>query len=132
CCRDQIEGKCRMKVVGKIDRRTFVCSGLTAGAGLLLGFAVPETTRLSGQEASEGSRGKRKPNPAAFIHIGADDTVTFLITKPEMGQGTVTSLSMLLAEELDCDWKHVRTQFAPVDPSLYGMQGVYGSSSIRT
>ena len=48
-----------------------------------------------------------------------------------MGQGTVTSLAMLLAEELDCDWQKVRTEFAPVDP-IYGMQGVFGSSSIRT
>jgi isoquinoline 1-oxidoreductase beta subunit len=71
--------------------------------------------------------------PGAFIHIGSDDAVTFVIVKGEMGQGTVTSLSMILAEELDCDWAKVRTEFAPVDPSSYGpMQGVYGSTSIRT
>ena len=69
---------------------------------------------------------------SAYIHIAADGAVTFSITKAEMGQGTVTSLSMLLAEELDCDWKTVRTEFAPVNPALYGQQGVFGSSSIRT
>jgi len=71
--------------------------------------------------------------PGAYIHIGVDDTVTFMITKAEMGQGTVTSLSQILAEELDCDWKKVRTEFAPVDPAAYGaLQGVVGSQSVRT
>ncbi len=49
-----------------------------------------------------------------------------------MGQGTVTSLSQILADELDADWSKVRTEFAPVDPALYGFQGVVGSMSIRT
>ena len=49
-----------------------------------------------------------------------------------MGQGTVTSLSMLLAEELDCDWSKIRTEFPGVDPALTAFQGVVGSQSIRT
>src|SRR5262245_16729349 len=48
-----------------------------------------------------------------------------------MGQGTMTSLSMLLAEELECDWKNVRAEFPGVDPA-YGNQGVFGSNSIRS
>ena len=50
-----------------------------------------------------------------------------------MGQGTVTSLSQLLAEELECDWKKIRTEFPGVEP-VYGapMMGAYGSLSIRT
>ena len=56
-----------------------------------------------------------------------------MIHKSEMGQGTVTSLSKLLAEELDCDWKKIRTEFPGVDPSLSApMMGAYGSLSIRT
>ncbi len=50
-----------------------------------------------------------------------------------MGQGPLTSLSMILAEELDCDWKNVNGVFAPVDPTVYGaLQSVVGSQSIRT
>ena len=49
-----------------------------------------------------------------------------------MGQGPLTSLSQILAEELDADWTKVRTEFAPVNPALYGFQGVVGSMSIRT
>src|SRR5450432_2359214 len=110
-----------MSDIAVVGRRDF----LKAGAGLLLSL------KLSAQ-APRG-RGPQAPvKPSAYIHIAPDDSVTFIITKAEMGQGTVTSLSMLLADELDCDWGKVRTEFAPVDPALYGMQGVFGSASIRT
>ena len=101
-----------------VDRRGF----LQAAGGLFLGFYLP-------------SRGQAEPVDAklnAFIHVAPDDTVTFFIHKAEMGQGTVTSLSMLLAEELECDWKRIRTQFPGVDPGFGPMQGVFGSASIRT
>lgn len=114
-----------MSAVTVVNRRDFFRS---AGAGLVLGIVLPERSKLAAQ-----GRGMQAPaKPGAYIHIAPDDSVTFLITKAEMGQGTVTSLSMLLAEELDCDWTRVRTEFAPVDPELYGMQGVFGSASIRT
>jgi isoquinoline 1-oxidoreductase subunit beta len=114
-----------MSALSVFDRRDF----LRGVAGLTLSFFLPQkSTELQAQ----GRGGRVQAKPSAYIHIGTDDTVTFQIVKAEMGQGTVTSLSMLLADELDCDWKRVKTQFAPVDPALYGMQGVYGSSSIRT
>ncbi len=65
------------------------------------------------------------------MRIGTDDSVTLMIHKSEMGQGTVTSLSQLLAEELECDWKKVRTEFPGIDPA-FGLQGVFGSNSIRS
>jgi isoquinoline 1-oxidoreductase beta subunit len=96
---------------------------LRGASGLLLAVALPAQRR--------GAAPAVKPN--AYIHIGADNVVTFVIPKGEMGQGTITSLSMILADELDCDWTKIRTEFAPVDPALYGpMQGVFGSTSIRT
>ena len=100
------------------SRRSFL---QTLGAGLTLAFNLP---------AQRGPSGPPKPN--AYIHIAPDNTITFLITKAEMGQGTITSLSQLLAEELDADWSKIRTEFAPVNPALYGMQGVFGSQSIRS
>jgi isoquinoline 1-oxidoreductase beta subunit len=63
--------------------------------------------------------------------VGSDDVVTLFIHKGEMGQGTVTSLSMLLAEELECDWKKIRTEFPGVSREC-GFQGVVGSASIRS
>ena len=112
----------------KIDllNRRDVLRGL---GGLLVGFALPGGRNVEAQRY--GAPLPLKPN--AYIHIDSDSVVTFVITKVEMGQGTVTSLSQILADELDCDWNCVRTEFAPVDPSCYGpMQGVFGSTSIRT
>ena len=78
-------------------------------AGLLIGFRLPE---CRAQTAA------RRSKLNAFVHVGPDDTVTLFIHKAEMGQGTVTSLSMLLAEELECDWKKIRTEFPGVDPRV--------------
>jgi isoquinoline 1-oxidoreductase subunit beta len=115
-----------MTTVTNLNRRSFL---RTTGGGLLLGFVLQQ--RNNKLSAQFGPPPPNKPN--AYIHIGADDTVTFTITKAEMGQGTVTSLSQVLAEELDVDWQKVRTEFAPVDPDSYGpLQGVVGSQSIRT
>ena len=111
-----------------LSRRSFLRSSGVGAAGLVLSVSWPEGLIRAAQFQGRGSSA---PKPGAYIHIGTDDTVTFQIVKGEMGQGTVTSLSMLLAEELDCDWSKIRTEFAPVDP-VYGNQGVYGSSSIRT
>ncbi len=103
-----------------LSRRGF----LQSATGLCLGFA------LSPRDAAAAAVAPTKLN--AFVHIGADDLVTLFIHKAEMGQGTVTSLSMLLAEELECDWKKVRTQFPGVSREFGGMQGVFGSQSVRT
>ena len=113
----------------KLNRRNFLRAGAASAAGLWVGFYLPERSKLDAQFG--GPAASSAPN--AYIHIGTDDSVTFIIAKGEMGQGTVTSLSQLLAEELECDWKKVRTEFAPVDAKLYGgFQGTVGSSSVRS
>jgi isoquinoline 1-oxidoreductase beta subunit len=97
----------------------------TAAAGLVIGFCLPERAKLRAQSAAA-----RPEKVNAWIRVGTDDSVTLMIHKSEMGQGTVTSLSQLLAEELECDWKKIRTEFPGIDPA-FGMQGVFGSQSIR-
>jgi len=99
---------------------------LKATTGLVIGFYLPGRSELAAQTPA--------PTPAkinAWIRIAPDDSVTLMIHKSEMGQGTVTSLSQLLAEELECNWKNVRTEFPGIDPA-FGLQGVFGSMSIRT
>jgi isoquinoline 1-oxidoreductase beta subunit len=112
-------------VMTKLDRRSFLKGSAAAAGGLLIGFYLPEGTE------AEAAVSAGRIN--AFVQVGTDDSITFYIHKAEMGQGTVTSLSMLLAEELECDWKKIRTEFPGVDPVAFGpMQGVFGSMSIRT
>ena len=112
-----------------IERRTFLKASTAAAGGLLLGIYLPEG-RL---EAQFGPPGGGAPMPNAFIRIGTDDVVTLIIHKPDNGQGTETSIAMLLAEELECDWSRIRTEFAPIDP-IYGgaLQGTFGSLAVRT
>src|ERR1051326_5533363 len=103
------------------NRRSFLRTGATAAGGLLIGFQLPVRAQ---------SAAPKRLN--AWVHVAGDDTVTLFIHKAEMGQGTVTSLSMLLAEELECDWKKVRTEFPGIDKEYGGFQGVVGSQSIRS
>ena len=92
----------------KVNRRGFLQVGASAAAGMLVGFYLPERSKLSAQTTSPAA-----PPLNAYIHIAPDDSVTFMIHKVEMGQGTVTSLSQLLAEELDCDWGSSAPNFRP-------------------
>ena len=116
-----------MTTISKVNRRDFMKTSAASAAGLALAFALPEKNPLQAQFPPPPVF-----KPSAFIHIGKDEMVTFIIPKAEMGQGPLTSLSQLLADELDADWTKIRTEFAPVDPALYGFQGVVGSMSIRT
>jgi isoquinoline 1-oxidoreductase beta subunit len=112
----------------KLDRRNFLKVGSAAAGGLLVGFYLPGKGELSAQSATSIK------NLNAFVHIGTDDLVTFVIHKPENGQGTTTSLAQLLAEELEVDWKKIRWEYAPI-AQVYasgGLQGTVGSQAIRT
>ncbi|MGA8620219.1 MAG: xanthine dehydrogenase family protein molybdopterin-binding subunit [Candidatus Sulfotelmatobacter sp.] len=112
----------------KVDRREFLKAAAAGATGLVIGFYLPN--RL---EARAAAAMPFAPN--AWIRIGTDDTVTLVIDKSEMGQGVMTSLSMLIAEDLECDWKTIRTVFAPAAKEyanpLFGMQGTGGSTSVR-
>ena len=108
----------------RVNRRSFLKTGAAAAGGLLVSFYVP------GRSALSAATSDAKLN--AYVHVGADDSVTLFIHKAEMGQGTVTSLSMLLAEELECDWNKIRTEFPGVSTEYGPYQGVFGSSSIRS
>jgi len=111
-----------MSAPQNVSRRGFLRASAAAAGGVLIGF------QLGSQESSPAVSSKLN----AFVHVGTDDIVTLFIHKAEMGQGTVTSLSMLLAEELECDWRKIRTEFAGVSREYGAMQGVFGSASVRS
>jgi isoquinoline 1-oxidoreductase beta subunit len=117
-----------------IERRAFLKATGAAAGGLLIGLYLPDVAGEAVLDAQFGPPGGGAITPHAFIRIGTDDVVTLIVHKPDNGQGTETSIAQLLAEELDCDWSRVRTEFAPINAALYGgaLQGTFGSMAIRT
>ena len=89
----------------KIDRRSFVIGAAAAGGGLALGLRH-SVRRPQVVRAQDGS-----PEINAWVVIQPDDTVVIRIARSEMGQGTLTGLAQLVAEELECDWSKVTTEY---------------------
>ena len=111
-----------------VDRRDFLKIGTVAGAGLLVGFHLNAFAATDAAEEQE----KKTPNPFdAWVHIAPDNHVTLILEKSEMGQGIMTALPMILAEELCVDWKSVRVEQAPTNPEVYS-HGTGGSGSVAS
>lgn len=109
----------------QINRRTFLKFSVIAGGGLTLAFSLAEQ--------AEAAAAAFQPN--AFLKIAADGSVVVVVGKSEMGQGILTALAMLVAEELEADWSRVRIEQAPADPAYAGPGGQQftgGSTSVRT
>lgn len=114
-----------------ISRRQFMKTSALAGGGLLLACHIP----FGNRDAAASGEASFAPN--AFLRIGTDESVTVIVNKSEMGQGVYTSLPMLLAEELCCDWQKVRFQPSPVAPEYNHAQFgpimvTGGSTSVRS
>ena len=114
-----------------LSRRQFL---KMAGTGLAVAaVSTPSGFRLlSAEEMKKEGAGFR---PNVWLEVRPDDVVTITVNKSEMGQGIYTALPMIVADELDCDWKNVRMEPAPAGDAykdvLFGMQATGGSSSIR-
>src|ERR1700758_4687486 len=104
-----------------LSRRDFVGAGFAAGAGLVIGFYLPHS----------GASQKDVFSPNAYLRITPDNKVTIVVARSEMGQGVRTALPMILAEELEADWKQIEIEQAGAS-TLYGDQTTGGSASIRT
>jgi isoquinoline 1-oxidoreductase beta subunit len=114
----------------KLSRRKFIVgSAAAAGGGLALGFKVPF---VSPAQAQSGAA----PEVNIWVAIKPDDTCVIRIARSEMGQGTLTGLAQLVAEELDCDWKKVTTEGITPGRNLaskraWGDMSTGGSRGIR-
>src|SRR6516162_9021178 len=116
---------------GKISRRKFIVASTAAGGGLALGFHLPFGLRSSAGAADNGTEIN------VWVAIRPDDTCVVRIARSEMGQGTLTGLAQLVAEELECDWKKVSTDSITPGQNLarkrvWGEMGTGGSRGIRT
>src|SRR5438270_8978808 len=113
----------------KLNRRTFVLGTAAAGAGLALGLDIPLGPQVV--RAADGT-----PEINAWVVIRPDETVVIRVVRTEMGQGTLTGLAQLVAEELDCDWSKVTTEYPTPGESLarkrvWGDFSTGGSRGIR-
>lgn len=116
---------------GKLRRRDFLKLTALAGGGLAVAWTAPVV--LAADEAAPGAN-KKPSDPSAFVNINADNTVEIRVNRLDFGQGALTALPMLLAEELDVDWGQVSASLAPAgevykDP-IFGLQMTGGSSAV--
>ena len=115
------------------DRRMFLKASLLAGGGLALEAFVGAPARAA--VAAGGANAQAQAANAvltAFVSIAPDGQVTIVGKNPEIGQGVKTSLPMIVADELDCDWAQVRIVQADADLARYGVQVAGGSMSTPT
>jgi isoquinoline 1-oxidoreductase subunit beta len=118
-------------VAPRLNRRAFVIGTAAVGTGLAIGFDLP----FGGPAAVRAADGSPEVN--AWVVIRPDDTVVIRIARSEMGQGTLTGLAQLVAEELQCDWSKVTTEFPTPGQNVarkrvWGEYSTGGSRGIRT
>ena len=119
-------------IAAPFGRRSFLKTSAAGATGLVIGFYLPGRFEALAEPAVTVAPASLN----AWMLISTTDVVTIMIDKSEMGQGILTALCMIAAEELDCDWKKIRTEFAPAAKEYFnpafGMQGTGGSSSVRS
>jgi isoquinoline 1-oxidoreductase beta subunit len=118
-----------MNYVPRIDRRTFVVGVSALSGGLALGMDIPLGPQIAGAQ-------DRSPEVTAWVVIHPDDAVVIRIAKSEMGQGTLTGLAQLVAEELECDWSKVSYEYPTPGQNLarnrvWGSMFTAGSRGLR-
>jgi isoquinoline 1-oxidoreductase subunit beta len=118
-------------ILDHLTRRSFLRAGAAAGGGLMLSLRLPFASGKAEAAEADGFA------PNAFIRIADDGQIVLTMPYVEMGQGTYTSIPMLIAEELEVDLKQVRLEHAPPNEQLYGnpvlggVQATGGSTTIR-
>jgi isoquinoline 1-oxidoreductase subunit beta len=115
----------------RLNRRAFIIGGAALGSGLALGLDIP----FGGPSVVRAADGSPEVN--AWVVIRPDDTVVVRIARSEMGQGTLTGLAQLVADELECDWSKVTTEYPTPGQNVarkraWGDFSTGGSRGIRT
>ncbi|MEM9390709.1 MAG: molybdopterin cofactor-binding domain-containing protein, partial [Bacteroidota bacterium] len=113
----------------KYNRRSFLKLSSAAGGGVMIGFSWLASCKPAAEEIASVPEEWFDIN--AFIKIGDNGLVTIMSPNPEIGQNVKTSMPMIVAEELDVDWKNVTVEQAPLNTELYKRQLAGGSQSIR-
>ncbi len=119
-----------MKDIKSQSRRDFLKSSALAGGGLMLSFSWFSEAKAA-EKVAQLNLPEQWSELAAYIKITPDNVVKILCPNPEFGQNVMTSLPMMVAEELDCDWKNVVVEMSTHDNVKYGSQFTGGSNSVR-
>ena len=119
-----------LESAAKFSRRGFLKTTATGSAALVIGFYLPGFANAQ-DEANHGQEEKRINPFNSWIVIDQEGKVTLRVGKSEMGQGVMGSLPIILADELECDFRNVRVEQAETNPELFGDQGTGGSSSVK-
>jgi isoquinoline 1-oxidoreductase beta subunit len=119
-------------LLANVSRRGFL-AGVSALGGLVLAVGFPAALRAADppKYGADGMPDGWVDDPLVFVAIGEDGTVTIVCHRSEMGQGVRTSMPMIVADELEADWKRVRVVQAPGDQKRFGNQDTDGSRSTR-
>jgi isoquinoline 1-oxidoreductase beta subunit len=129
---ERAQGATKSGVDEGLARRSFL--KLSVASGFALGVFPQSALAQEGKQAGPAAL-KPFDQPGAFVHIAPDGTVTVTINRLEFGQGVLTALPMILAEELDADWSKVRAVHGDADPAYvdpaFGMHLTGGSGSIK-
>jgi isoquinoline 1-oxidoreductase subunit beta len=127
-----------MRLDPKLTRRQFMLTTSVVGGAFVLGFCLPSRRAgaaiIAQKPWTPPTEGGTEVN--AWLVIGPDDTVTIRVAQSEMGEGVFTSMPMLIAEELECDWTKVRAEYASANRSLrenrvYQRMATGGSGAVR-
>ncbi|MEX2488447.1 MAG: xanthine dehydrogenase family protein molybdopterin-binding subunit [Pseudomonadales bacterium] len=115
-----------------ITRRQLMKSGATAAGGMMISFHIPAFGKAEPYKPWETDNAEIN----AWLVIDPDDTITIRVAQSEMGEGVFTSMPMLVAEELEADWRNVRAEYASVNRSIredrvYKRMGTGGSGAVR-
>jgi len=123
-----------MATAVRMDRRRFLKASAQAAGALTIAFHAGPLAAAPQEGGAPAP--KPLPDPNAFLRFGPDGTTTVILSHAEMGQGMWTGLVMLVAEELDLDWKTVKVEHAPAAPPYahanYGIQMTGGSTSVSS
>src|ERR1044071_357660 len=132
----------KKKNMKTIDRRSFLTVAATGTGGVLFGLVFKADAQQGAGKGAPPAGGRGGPGgfgapaaplkPADFITVNSDNSVTIIAKNPEVGQGVRSLLPMMIAEELDVDWKDVKVVQADQDQAKYGGQIAGGSTATPT